>query len=250
MEAQLAKIAELATVVRVIAHSDTTKLHMRQKKAHIMEIQVNGGTMKDKVNFARSLFEQSIRVNTLFSQYEKIDIVGVTKGKGFQGVIKRFGVTRLPRKTHRGLRKVACIGPWHPMRVNIGVARAGQLGFFHRTELGKEIYRIGLQEENGKNASTEVDLTEKGINPLGGFPHYGIVRNDWIMIKGCCIGTKKRMLTLRKNLHPHIERSNEALEDLHKNVLQFIDTSSKFGHGRFQTVAEKEAFYPKAKTVA
>jgi large subunit ribosomal protein L3e len=41
----------------------------------------------------------------------------------FEGVVTRWGVTRLPRKTHRGLRKVACIGAWHPARVSFTVAR-------------------------------------------------------------------------------------------------------------------------------
>ena len=38
------------------------------------------------------------------------------------------------------------------------------------------------------NASTEYDLTEKTITPMGGFPHYGEVNNDFVMIRGCCIG--------------------------------------------------------------
>jgi hypothetical protein len=58
-------------------------------------------------------------------------------------LISRWGVTRLPRKTHRGLRKVACIGAWHPARVAFSVARAGQNGYHHRTEVNKKIYRIG-----------------------------------------------------------------------------------------------------------
>ena len=48
------------------------------------------------------------------------------------------------------------------------------------------------------NASTEYDLADKSINPMGGFPHYGEVKPDFVMIKGCCIGPKKRVLTLRK----------------------------------------------------
>lgn len=32
----------------------------------------------------------------------------------------------------------------------------------------------------------------------GGFVHYGEVTNDFIMVKGCVVGTKKRVLTLRK----------------------------------------------------
>merc|ERR550537_1323046 len=106
-----------------------------------------------------------------------IDILGVTKGRGIDGVISRWGVTRLARKSHRGLRKVACIGAWHPSRVQFQVPRAGQNGYHHRTEMNKKIYRIGKSiEEDPINAMTEADLTEKAITPLGGFPNYGIVQ--------------------------------------------------------------------------
>lgn len=87
------------------------------------------------------------------------------------------------------------------------------------------------------NASTDYDLTDKSITPMGGFPHYGEVNNDFIMLKGCCIGSKKRVLTLRKSLLVHTSRSS-----LEKINLKFIDTSSKMGHGRFQTAADKLAF--------
>lgn len=68
-------------------------------------------------------------------QDECIDVLGASKGHGTEGVVTRWGVTRLPRKTHRGLRKVACIGAWHPARVSFSVARAGQHGYHHRTEV-------------------------------------------------------------------------------------------------------------------
>lgn len=79
------------------------------------------------------------------------------------------------------------------------------------------------------------------------------------MVKGCVVGPKKRVLTLRK-VQPHevaganplnvflslslvqsllvhtSRKSREAIE------LKFIDTTSKFGHGRFQTAREKRAF--------
>ena len=48
------------------------------------------------------------------------------------------------------------------------------------------------------NASTEYDVTEKTITPMGGFPHYGRVNQDFVMIKGCCAGPKKRVVCLRK----------------------------------------------------
>jgi len=134
-----------------------------------------------------------------------IDVIGATKGHGFTGVIKRFGCKKLPRKTHRGLRKIGCIGSWHPSRVQWTVARAGQLGYHHRTEMNKKIYKIGSGSDPN-NASTEYDLTKKNINPLGGFVRYGLVKNDFVMIRGCCVGTKKRPLVLRKSLHPRTGR--------------------------------------------
>jgi len=241
---ELERIKKYCTVVRVIAHTQIRKCKLRQKKAHIMEIQVNGGkTVAEKVDFAVGLFEKQMPVDVVFQESECIDVIGVTRGHGFEGVTTRWGVTRLPRKTHRGLRKVACIGAWHPANVQFTVARAGQRGYHHRTELNKKIYKIGkgVRTEGGKvianNATTEFDLTEKGITPMGGFHHYGEVNEDFLMIKGCVIGPKKRVLTLRKTLLAQNRRWQ-----LEKVSLKFIDTSSKFGHGRFQTPTEKEKF--------
>ncbi|KAG1686264.1 60S ribosomal protein L3 [Phytophthora capsici] len=233
IENELNRIKKYCQVVRVLAHTQVRKVKLRQKKAHLLEVQVNGGSVADKVDFAKSLFEKQVPVTAVFAKDEMIDVIGVTKGHGIEGVITRWGVTRLPRKTHRGLRKVACIGAWHPSRVRFTVPRAGQHGYHHRTEINKKIYRIGAAGDK-KSCMTEQDLTEKDITPLGGFPHYGVINEDWLMIKGQIVGTKKRALTLRKSLLVHTKRS--ALEEIN---LKFIDTSSKFGHGRFQTAEEK-----------
>jgi len=233
----LARIKKYCTVIRVLAHTQTQLICLKQKKAHIMEVQINGGSVADKVDFSYKLFEQKVSVDQVFQPNEMIDTIGVCKGKGFNGVVRRWGVKLLPRKTHRGRRKVACIGSWHPSRVKYTVPRAGQLGYHHRTEVNKKIYRIG-RADDPKNGSTDQDVTEKQITPLGGFPHYGVVRNDFLMLKGAIVGTKKRVITLRKSLHPQVSRS--ALEEIN---LKFIDTSTKFGHGRFQTVKEKNDFF-------
>ncbi|PVV00841.1 hypothetical protein BB560_004761, partial [Smittium megazygosporum] len=225
INADLQKIKKYSTIVRVLAHTQMRKVKIGQKKAHLVEIQVNGGTVAQKVDWAKDHFEKEVSVGDVFETNENIDIIGVTKGHGFEGVTHRWGTKKLPRKTHKGLRKVACIGAWHPSRVMYSVARAGQNGFHHRTEVNKKIYRIGRGDDKS-NASTSFDLTAKRITPLGGFPHYGIVNEDFVMIKGCCAGTRKRVLTLRKSLRVHTKRS--ALE---KVELKFIDTSSKFGHG-------------------
>uniref|UniRef100_A0A673UJ51 60S ribosomal protein L3 n=1 Tax=Suricata suricatta TaxID=37032 RepID=A0A673UJ51_SURSU len=159
-------------VIRVIAHTQMRLLPLRQKKAHLMEIQVNGGTVAEKLDWARERLEQQVPVNQVFGQDEMIDVIGVTKGKGYKGVTSRWHTKKLPRKTHRGLRKVACIGAWHPARVAFSVARAGQKGYHHRTEINKKIYKIGQGYliKDGKliknNASTDYDLSDKSINPL------------------------------------------------------------------------------------
>lgn len=168
-----------ASVIRVIAHTNLKKLHHEgsekwiaaQKKAHVMEIQINGGDIGKKVDFASSLLEKNVPVDSVFENFEPCDTIAVTKGHGFNGVIARWGCKKLPRKTHRGLRKVGCIGSWHPSRILWTVARAGQMGFHHRTERNKRIYRIGknLKDSQGKNGMTDFDLTEKSINPMGGF---------------------------------------------------------------------------------
>jgi len=240
IDKSLGTLKKYATVVRVLAHTQIRKLNLRQKKAHLMEIQVNGGTIQQKVDFAVGLFEKQVPIADVFTQDEMIDIIASTKGKGYQGTTKRWGTRKLPRKTHRGLRKVGCIGAWHPPRVGSTVPRAGQMGYFHRTDGNRKIYRLGKSKstpEGKTSATTEFDLTEKSITPLGGFPHYGVVTQDWLMLKGTVMGPKKRVITLRKTILP--QTSRPALE---KIKLKFIDTSSKFGHGRFQTPQEKKAY--------
>jgi large subunit ribosomal protein L3e len=236
IDRELERIRKYCQVVRVIAHTQIRAVKLRQKKAHIMEIQVNGGNIKQKVDFAVGLFEKKVPVDTVFENNEMVDVIAVTKGGGFEGVTTRWGTKRLPRKTHKGLRKVACIGAWHPPRVSTAVARAGQHGYYHRTEINKKIYRIG-KGSNAENGNTEFDLTKKKITPLGGFPHFGIVNEDYIMLKGAIPGVRRRVITFRKTMIPQTKRvASEKIQ------LKFIDTSSKFGHGRFQTIEEKKKF--------
>merc|ERR1711988_1361685 len=216
IEKDLNQMKKYCTSIRIIVHTQMKLLRRREKKVPVGEV---------------------------FAQDEMIDVIGVTKGHGYKGVTSRWHTKKLPRKTHKGLRKVACIGAWHPSRIQSTVPRAGQKGYHHRTEVNKKIYRMGAgyHMKDGKlvknNAATEYDIADKSINPMGGFPHYGEVKQDFIMIKGCCIGPKKRTLTLRKSLLTHTKK--RALEKIN---LKFIDTSSKFGHGRFQTPQDKAAF--------
>lgn len=178
-----------AVSIRAICHTQMQGLSLRQKKAHLIEIQVNGGSIADKVEWCKDNFEKEVAVNTVFAKNEMIDCIGITKGRGYHGVTSRWHTKKLPRKTHKGLRKVACIGAWHPSRVAFSVARSGQKGYHHRTEINKKVYRVGAgyHQVDGKmvtnNGATEVDVTDKSINPVGGFVHYGQVKSDFVMIK-------------------------------------------------------------------
>merc|ERR1712160_143183 len=239
MAAEINRAKKYCQVIRAICHTQVGKVKIGSKKAHIKEVQINGGNVEKKVDFVTGLFEQEVKVADVFNQDEMIDIVGVCKGHGYNGVITRWGCSRLCRKSHRGLRKVACIGSWHPARVQLQVPRSGQDGYHHRTEINKKIYRIGKSLKDDPNhGMTENDLTEKSITPMGGFSHFGEVNEDWVMLKGSICGAKKRVITLRKSLLPQVSRrATEKVE------LKFIDTASKMGHGRFQTSEEKAKFY-------
>ena len=112
------------------------------------------------------------------------------------------------------------------------MARAGNNGFHHRTEINKRIYRLGLKPAEGQEdatGSTPVDLTKKSINPMG-FTRYGNVNNDFL----------KR--TFRKTIN--INKRSIATEEIN---LKWIDTASKFGHSRFQTKEERRRYLGQLK---
>jgi large subunit ribosomal protein L3e len=244
VEKDLPLLKRKATCIRVLAHPKMSDIrHVGKIKAPLIEIQVNGGSIDEKVQWAFSHFEKEVRISDVFNAGDFLDVIGVTKGHGYEGTTARYGVRKLPRKTHKGLRKVGCIGAWHPERVRWTIPRAGQRGYHHRTERNKRIYRVGKSaREVNDNATTESDITQKNITPMGGFPHYGCVMNDYVLIKGQCVGIRKRTLLLRPSLFP------PSLTGETGNInLKFIDTSSKFGHGRFQTVDDKNKYFGKMK---
>uniref|UniRef100_A0A4X2MA25 60S ribosomal protein L3 n=1 Tax=Vombatus ursinus TaxID=29139 RepID=A0A4X2MA25_VOMUR len=207
-------------VICVIAHTQMRLFPLKQKTSNLMGIQVNGSSVTEKLDWACEKLEQQVPVSIMFGQDEMTDVIGV----------------------HWNIKELA----WHPDRVALSVARAGQKGYHHCIEINKKIYKIGqgYQIKDGKliknNASTDYDPSDKSINPLGGFVQYSEVTNDFIMLKGCVVGTKKHILTLRKSLL--VQTKHHALE---KIDLKCTNTTSKFGHGRFQTVEEKKAFEEK-----
>jgi len=175
-----------------------------RKKPDIVEIKVSGlDDPEEAFNFALKNLGKEIRIRDIFRTGELIDVIAVTKGKGFQGPVKRFGITILTRKNSKVRRAVACIGPWHPARVLYTVPRPGQMGFHQRTEYHKRIFQIG---ENGEE-----------INPKGGFIGYGLVKGDYIMVLGSIPGPKKRMIRLRKTIRPTRKYSDSVPEIVYIN---------------------------------
>ncbi|MFW9900291.1 MAG: 50S ribosomal protein L3 [Candidatus Thorarchaeota archaeon] len=175
--------------VRGIFQTQPYHTPLPRKKPDIIEIRVNSMQKpKEEFNFAFKNLGKEIRVRDVLAEGELIDVIGVTKGKGFQGPVKRFGVKILTRKNNKIRRAVACIGPWHPARVLYTVPRAGQLGFHQRTEYHKRIMVIGENEEE--------------INPKGGFIRYGKIQGDYILVLGSIPGPKKRLIRIRKTIRP------------------------------------------------
>ena len=188
-DAKLAEIEkDLGRVVeiRVIAATQPREASVSKKAPDLMEIPVSGGSVEERFSYAKGLLGQTVTVKDVFESGEGIDVVGVTKGKGFQGPVKRWGIRILSRKSRKSKRAVASIGPWVPRGVMPQVPRAGQMGFHNRTEYNK---RIMLMDE-------DVDR----VNPKSGFKNYGFVKGDYLLLKGSVMGSSKRLIKLRKTV--------------------------------------------------
>ncbi|MBS7617638.1 50S ribosomal protein L3, partial [Candidatus Bathyarchaeota archaeon] len=168
--------------VRVLTCSQPRLSGLRKKTPELFEIGVGGGSIEDRLEYCLSILGKEIRARDVLKEGMYVDVSAITKGKGFQGVIKRWGVKRRPHKSRKGVRKVGTLGPWSPATVLSTVPRAGQLGFFQRIEHNKRIMKIGVNGEE--------------ITPKGGFARYGVIRGDYVLIKGSVPGPVKRLIRL------------------------------------------------------
>ncbi|MHA1616070.1 MAG: 50S ribosomal protein L3 [Candidatus Njordarchaeales archaeon] len=188
---EMAKMGEIDRV-RLIIRTRPELTGIGKKKPEVMEIQV-GGPVLDALQYALDKLGKEISVTDVLKPGQLVDIIGVTKGKGFQGVVKRFGVKILPPKTKKEKRAVGSLGPWTPGRVAWTVPRYGQLGFFKRTEYNKQILAIITGDEIEK------------LNPKSGWMHYGVIRNPAVIIRGSTFGPPKRMIFLRYAIRPSFQ---------------------------------------------
>lgn len=177
------KAHENADEVRLLVYATPSKTKIGKKHIEKMEIACGGKDIKEKTEFAKGLLGKEVKISEVFKNGEHVDIISVTKGKGWQGPVKRFGVAVQRRKATGKRRHVGTLGQWHPAYVLYTVPQAGQTGYHKRTELNKRILRIGNKPED--------------INPVSGFPNYGFVRNDYLIVKGSIPGPAKRLVKLR-----------------------------------------------------
>jgi len=159
-----------------------------KKKPELMEIKVDGASIKELFEYARGLLGKTVGVTEVFKEGQLVDAIAISKGKGFQGPVKRWGIRILSRKSRKIKRGVACIGPWRPPRVLYTVPRAGQMGYHKRTEYNKRILKIGV---DGKE-----------VTPSGGFVRYGVVKSTFLLLKGSVPGPRKRLIRLRVPARP------------------------------------------------
>jgi large subunit ribosomal protein L3 len=175
--------------IRGIFQTQPYQTSLPRKKPDIVEIKINSSNQpEEEFNFAFNNLGKEIRARDVLKEGDLIDTIAITKGKGFQGPVKRFGIKILTRKNSKIQRGVACIGPWHPARVLYTVPRAGQMGYHQRTDYHKRIMLIGENEEE--------------INPKGGYIRYGKIQGDYLLVLGSIPGPKKRLIRIRKTIRP------------------------------------------------
>lgn len=166
--------------VNLICHTKPTF----KKRPEVFEMGI-GGNPNEQLEFAKSNLGKEIKITDVFKEGEYVDVKAVTIGKGFQGVVKRFGVRLQGRKNEQAHRKVGCHGQNEPGKIRSEIPQCGQMGFQTRTEFGKRIMKIG----NGGE-----------INPKSGFSRYGLVKDDYVLLEGSVPGHKKRLIRFRGTL--------------------------------------------------
>ncbi len=185
---QLAKLdglisSEKSLEIRGLVATQPHLSALSRKVPDLMEIKIGGKNTQESYQYAKDHLGKEIRAFDALKAGQVMDVAAVSKGKGFQGPIKRFRVHKVQHKSRKSVRQVGCLGPETPSRILWTTPRAGQMGFHQRTEYNKQILKISEKGEE--------------INPRGGFIRYGLVKGDYILIKGSVPGAKKRFIRLR-----------------------------------------------------
>jgi len=200
-EKSLNHIKELFAIVAVTP----SLAGLEQKKPYIFEISVSGGDIPKQFSFVKELLGKEVKIEQVFENGVTVDVAAITKGKGWEGPITRWGVKRKQHKSRKSVREVGSLGPISPQYVMYTVPRAGQRGFHQRVEYDKRIMVM-----------SNTDKSEFEINPTGGFKHFGNVNGDFIILKGSVPGTYRRLIKLRKQIR------NEPSKFSKPNILEVV----------------------------
>lgn len=170
------------------------KANLSQKKPFVFEIGVSGKDNKTKYDYLKGILGKEIKISDVFQNGQLIDVSGITRGKGVEGPITRFGVKRKQHKSRKSVRALGTLGPISPAVVMYSVPRQGQRGFHQRTEYNKRILLVS-SDVSSQTASLSSKLS---INPPGGFKHFGVVTTDYIVVRGSIPGVPKRLVKMRQ----------------------------------------------------
>lgn len=181
--------------LKLLVHSNPKSADIGTKKPKLLEIAV-GGNKDEKFTYAKAVLGKEINVEEVFEQGVSLDVHGITKGKGFQGTVKRYGVPIRQHKAEKTKRGIGNLGSWTPKHVQFSVAQPGKMGYHLRTEHNKQLIKIG---KDGK------EVTSKG-----GLNKYGLVRNSYLLLKGSLAGSKKRALVLTHSIRPNKKMTKDA----------------------------------------
>lgn len=196
--------------VRVLAYTQPKLISGVPKKVpDLMELRIGGGVMKERIEYAKSILGTEVTVTDFAPEGAIIDVIAITKGKGFQGATVRWGIKLLSHRNSKHRRGIGNLGPKRPGYVRSTVPLAGQTGYHQRTELNKKIIKVGT---DGKE-----------ISPKGGFVNYGEVRNTYVLVKGSVPGPTKRLIRFRDGTRVSAKMDASAAE------VTYVSTESKQG---------------------
>ncbi|HIH11910.1 TPA: 50S ribosomal protein L3 [Candidatus Woesearchaeota archaeon] len=199
------KIGEVAQYddARLLVHSQPTLASTGARKPKLLEIAL-GGSPQDKLAYIKSMLGKEITVNDIFNRGAQIDVHGITKGKGFQGTVKRYGIPIRQHKAEKTKRGIGNLGSWTPKRVEFSVALPGKMGYHLRTEYNKQLLRLGANGEE--------------VTSTGGIIKYGVVRGAYALLKGSIIGPQRRAVVLTQSIRPNRYEVKEAPEITYLSV--------------------------------
>lgn len=180
--------------IRLLVYTQPKLTTIGKKKPEIFELGL-GGKKEEKLAWAKENLGKEINIADTLAEGQLVDIHAITKGRGYAGPMKRFGISRTSHKSEKGVRTPANLGPWTGAR-QWRVAKAGKMGFHQRNELNKWILKIGTDA--------------KEVNKIAGFSRYGIIKNPYILIKGSIAGAKKRLVMLTQPMRPNKKLESEA----------------------------------------